>query len=57
MPIVISRTGAPISSVQLTEEQKSQMLDRIVAAFLEANPDRIREKVAEYQQQQKAVSA
>lgn len=57
MPIIISRTGVPISTPELTEEQKSQMLDRMVAAFLEANPDRIREKVAEYQRQQKAASA
>lgn len=57
MPIIISRTGVPISTPELTEEQKSRMLDRMVAAFIEANPDTIRQKVAEYQRQQKVVKA
>ena len=50
MPIVISReTGEVLHMPVLTEEQKSQMLDRIVAAFLDLHPDYIREKVAELQ--------
>ena len=51
MPGVISRDGVIISMPVLTEEQRSRMLDSMVAAFMELHPDLIRDKIAELQKE------